>query len=59
MLNDEYIFHIYVRLGHYIMQYYLSSAAREPNLFLHLVEWTSRAELSRARSASEPAHFQL
>jgi hypothetical protein len=47
MLNDYYIFHIYILLNCYIIQCYLSrsSSRAEPSFLFQLVERTSRVEL--------------
>jgi hypothetical protein len=60
MLNDDYIFHIYILLNHYIMQYYLlrcnSWASFEPSqdelgeTMIHTTE-PSRVEPPRLGSA--------
>jgi hypothetical protein len=59
MLSDDSIFY-YILLIHYIIQYYLQgyNSRAEPNLFLQLVEWVSRAwsssELHQAQLDSFP-----
>jgi hypothetical protein len=50
MMNDIYIFHIYILIIHYIMQLYMARepplSRAEPSLSLQLVKWASQARLS-------------
>jgi hypothetical protein len=66
MMNNIYIFHIYILIIHYIMELYILGCGlqTEPSLSLQLIKWTSRAELSMvshraAPSRAEPSSARL
>jgi hypothetical protein len=57
MMNNIYIFYIYILIIHYIMELYIlgCGSQTETSLSLQLVKWTSRAELSMVSHRAAPS----